>query len=617
MAVTAPPTDATASSPGTTGTTATNPGGAAGYEGNSQSIQLSSNTASVFSGLTAPAGNMPANAPSGFDQLEVPTHIAGSPASRAANVNKGVKSPNITRLSDLVKLVNAVANGQSLQGFDPQVIADVAKQARLTPAQTAALTAGGGDSDQGGSTLVQQELTPEITKAVTGAAWKDITTHLSRLGVSLNAYPGIEKPPNAYNIGNKLDELGGVRLEAPVTNHLKSQGYNVDGMTDVKSLVSGHDSQQFATGAPGTPQTVPAVPARNGKTNAEALWNQFVTDWKDNPKTNGVSFQDSTVQSLVAIGALDITGGAPTIDQVATAYQKVVAGAASDGVSVPQEFTKLEGQVPPGPQVPGGGVEDINTANVNQAFILHYADQLLGQNAITPYQANVLANVASKAGTSTPATDLINQGIIGLYQQKLQNDPTSATTTGASYAAIAYQNLQDQLSQQGVQATPQMMAQLVTQVLTTGVDTPYQISTLAQTAAESWAKDNIASVYGPGVAQAVNAGTSVQSQAQTYLQTASALLGTPPAEMDIADPTGKWMKWSEGGTGPGGTMTQQEWSHYLQTDPTYNYGTTQTAKANMASATDGLLQLFGKLPTGSSPFAGAASSTASPAGTQS
>jgi hypothetical protein len=616
MPESAPPTDATASSPGTTGTTSTNPGGAAGYEGNSTSIQLSSNTASVFSGLTAPAGNMPANAPSGFDQLEVPTHIAGSPASKGANVNKGVKAPDITRLSDLVKLVNAVANSQSLQGFDPQVVADIAKQAKLTPGQIAGLTAGGGE-DQGISTLNEELLTPEVTKKVTGVAWKDITTHLARLGVSLNAYPGIEKPPNAYNISNKLRELGGVRLESPVTTHLKAQGYDVEGMTDVKSLVSGHDSQQFSTGAPGTPQNVPATPARNGKTNAEALWNNFVTDWQGNAKTNGVSFQDSTVQSLVAIGALDITGGAPTIDQVAAAYQNVIKQAATDGVSVPQEFTQLEGQVPPGPAIPGGGTEDINTANVNQAFILHYADQLLGQNAITPYQANVLANVASKAGTSTPATDLINQGIIGLYQQKLQNDPTSATTGGASYAAIAYQNIQDQLSQQGVQATPQMLAQLVTQVLTTGVDTPYQISTLAQTAAEAWAKDNIANVYGAGVAASVKAGTSVQQQAQTYLQTASSLLGTPTSEMNISDPSGQWMKWSEGGTGPGGTMTQQEWSHYLQSDPTYGYDNTQQARTNMASATDGILQLFGKLPSSSSPFSGAASSTASPAGTPS
>ena len=81
----------------------------------------------------------------------------------------------------------------------------------------------------------------------------------------------------------------------------------------------------------------------------------------------------------------------------------------------------------------------------------------------------------------------------------------------------------------------------------------------------TYAKQQVGSLYGEGVQQAAAAGTSVAQQAQPYLSTASALLGTPTSEMEVNDPSGIWMAWSHGGTGPGGVQTQQEWSKTLQT----------------------------------------------------
>jgi hypothetical protein len=153
------------------------------------------------------------------------------------------------------------------------------------------------------------------------------------------------------------------------------------------------------------------------------------------------------------------------------------------------------------------------------------------------------------------------------------------------------------LAQWGIPATPELTGKLVAQVLQGGaVTSPYTISTIAQTAAENYAKTQVGSLYGDGVQQAAVAGTSVAQQAQPYLSTASALLVTPTSEMETNDPSGIWMKWATGGTGPGGTQTQAEWSHTLQTDPAYKYQQSQTAATQEGGAATGLLQLFGKLP---------------------
>ena len=529
----------------------------------------------VFSGLSTPTGTLSSNSPKVWDTSKVLVHINGSPASQGV-IKGGKKAPDITRLSDLVKLVHAVASNHPLDGFDPQVIQDVAREAKLSPQATAA--------------LVNASANDKTKSAVVETAWKGITTHLTNLGVDLKPYPGITQPPNAYNAVNKLAELGKVQLESSVHNSLEDQGFDVGGMKDVAALVGAHDTAQFAKGAPGGTIAIPATTDSQGKTTLAQQWDQFVSKWNSNDN----NFRATTTQDLVAVGALDITGGSPTAQQVAEAQQNVMSVAADKGITVAAAMNSLQGAEPAG--INGG---NINKENIDQAYVMHQAEQILGPNSITPNQANVLANLASKAGTNAPAQDLIDQGLVSLYDE---NNPS---TDGASYAGASYNFAEDALAAQGIPVTPQLVGNIVKQILATGVDTPYQLSTLATQAAEGYAKNNVKSLYGEGVSAGVDAGTSVQQQAQPYMQTASAILGTPTTEMQANDPTGQWMAWSHGGAGEGGVMTQQEWQQYLMTDPKYGYQKTQTAGAQEGGAATGILQLLGKVPSSTPSLPGA------------
>lgn len=574
---TAPPGAIAASSASTTPPTP--PGGGLTYN-------PAISSSNPLSNLSTPGGTMPTTMPSDLEQANFQDVVAGTPAV-PPGYGKGRKAPDLTRLSDLVKLVAAIGQGTSLDNVGPNfvtVIQDLAKQAKV---------------GQGKNDIVFLN-DPKVRQQISTTAWKDIVTHLDRLGVAVPA--DLRTPPNSVNAVNKLKALGNVRLEHPTVDALQRNGFDVSGLRDVESLVSGHDSTQFGSGAPGTQTGSPATPSRPAQVTGAHLWDDFSTKWNENPKVNGTSFQDSVVQSLVGIGALDLTNGNPTTQDVATAYQNVMRQASKDGVSVAQEFQKLSGAMPTGPLG-----QPITSENVNQAYVLHVADQILGPGGITPYQATTLANLANKVGDTTAATDLIQQGVVSLLPQAI--DKVSQNPTSPSFAAVAYQNANDTLAQWGIQATPGVLQQIVGGVLQTGVNTPYQLNTLASQAAEAYAKQNVGSLYGQGVASLANTGQNVATTASPYLQTASSLLGTPVTDMQITDPTGKWMKWSEGGSGPGGMMTQSEWSKYLMTDPSYNFDTSQTAKNTSAEGASGLLTLLGKLPDQTNPFQGASLAT--------
>ena len=79
---------------------------------------------------------------------------------------------------------------------------------------------------------------------------------------------------------------------------------------------------------------------------------------------------------------------------------------------------------------------------------------------------------------------------------------------------------------------------------------------------------------------------------------ASQLLGIPDELMYIADPTGKWMTWSQGGTGDGGVQTMQEYTHQLMTDPQFGYSTSQQGKAEVGTMVAGMAALLGRAPQG-------------------
>lgn len=578
-----------------------NPGGASAY-----GAGLASTGVNVFQGLVEPTGNMPTSLPSDLEQATFPDIIPGSPAHQRG-FGKGSTRPDISRLSDLVKLGASIASGQMLQHqpgmgpsaqFSDKLLDDVFRQAGLSGEQQQQLKEGGAGGDQIAS------LSAGMHKAVQSAyttIWRDINTHLESLGVAVP--DDLRQPPNPANMISKLKALGNIPLEHPLVDALQRNGYETSNMVNVSSLISGHDSQQFVTGSKGLVTTIPGTPAHAGDATGAALWDDFVTKWNTNQKVQtdpltgaargGVDYRTAVLTDLVAAGAIDLSSGNPTDAEIANAYQQVMASAAGDKLTLPQEFQKLFGSIPA-------------ETNLDQAYVQHVADQILGPNVLTPFQAKALTNMASKVGTgSSAAADLINEGIVSIYLNDLQNGG-NPISTGSSYAAMAYQTINDTLTQWGVPTTPAQIAKLAGTVLQSGINTPYQVVDLAKSNAESFAKGQVGHLYGAGVGAQANAGIDVATQAAPYLQSASQLLGTPTSEMALADPTGKWMKWSSGGTGPGGTMTQAEWAQYVMHDPTYNFDQSQTSRNEMAAGANGLLTLFGKLPsTAPNPFGSA------------
>lgn len=600
-------TSASATSGGTaTGTTASNPGGAAGYE-NGPADPLGTvapGTTNVFQGLTVPSGNMPTNLPTNLENLEFGSIITqpGQPGE-AVGTGKGATRPDLTRLSDLVKFAAGLAMSMqtghiALGKLNPATISDVLKNSGFSDKDREAFmriaSAAGTQTGATAENTVGLKIDQNVMSQVFPTLWKSIINHVQALGISVPKDE--QQAPNSANMLTKLNALGGLRLEQPTLDALERQGYDTKGMTNVSSLVSGHDAIQFARGAPGTTAALAPVPQQTTKETGAKIWDQFVNKWNSNPTTNGQDYRTSIVNALVGSGAMDISGGGTiSLQQVQTAYQRVMQQAAQDNMSVEQELAKISGSLPTGP----GGVA-LSNMNLDQAYVMHLADQILGPNSITPYQAQALSNVASKEGTGTSAAaDLINEGIVSLY------NPNNPPTSGASFAAIAYQAANDTLAQWGIPSNPTAIANIVKQALVTGVSTPYQVTSLATNAAEAYAKQTVGTLYGQGVGAQANAGISVQNQASPYMATAADLLGVPAGEMNVADPTGKWMKWSQGGTGPGGTMTQAEWAQYLMKDPSYGFDQSKTAVDTMAAGANGLLSLFGKLPnTAPNPFQG-------------
>ncbi len=585
--------DASGAGAATQSGTPANPGGAATY--NSGGSVATSGGISLLSGIVAPTGQMPTAPAPNIEGLTIPDIIPGSPVHQVG-FGKGSKRPDITRLSELVKFVNAINTGNYAGQFNPALLADIAKQAKMSPQEINQLEQGSNPNEG-----VLSATPAEVQKA-TKAAWTDIVTHLRSLGVAVPK--DVEQAPNAANAVTKLNALGDLRIEQPTVDALRRNGYNTAGMTDVKTLVSGHDSTQFATGAPGTITTVPGTAAHNGEASGAALWDDFVTNWQKNEKVNkdpitgqGIgaqTYQQAMMADLVSAGALDLSAGTtPTVEQVAQAYQSIIQQAASNKQSLPETFQAINDSNPP-------------STNLDQAYVQHVVDSILGQNALTPFQVTALANLANRQGVSSSAgADAINEGIVTDYLNELSKGGTPITA-GSSYAGLAYQTINDTLTQWGVPSTPATVAHLAAQVLQSGINTPYQVIDLAQTATEGYAKQQVGQLYGPGVGALANTGQSVQTQASPYLQTAANLLGTPSSQMSLVDPTGKWMKWSQGGTGPGGTMTQAEWASYLMTDPSYNFDQSQAAKNDQATGANGLLTLFGKLPSSApNPFQGA------------
>ena len=201
----------------------------------------------VFSGLAlSGSAKISANTPKGFDTLQVPTTVYGSPA----------------QLSQLVKVVQSISENHPLDGFDATTQAALAKA--FDPAQLAALRSG--------------KAPAALQNEAIAWAWKGALGEMKNIGISTSAFPDLVKTPTVANATSKLQELGSIPLEAPLTHALCKAGYDTKGMSNVQTLVSGHDADVFDATKQGQNATV----ASTGAQTAAQEWDSFVTDWNAN-----------------------------------------------------------------------------------------------------------------------------------------------------------------------------------------------------------------------------------------------------------------------------------------------------------------------------------------------
>lgn len=98
----------------------------------------------------------------------------------------------------------------------------------------------------------------------------------------------------------------------------------------------------------------------------------------------------------------------------------------------------------------------------------------------------------------------------------------------------------------------------------------------------------------PGLAEAIDAGQTVEQYAARYKELAARRLGIHPDSIDLMDP-----KWSRAldqrdpKTGAHASMSLWEWDRTLQTDPAYGYDLTPEARGRAAELAQQLARQFG------------------------
>lgn len=98
----------------------------------------------------------------------------------------------------------------------------------------------------------------------------------------------------------------------------------------------------------------------------------------------------------------------------------------------------------------------------------------------------------------------------------------------------------------------------------------------------------------PGLASALDRGVTVKQYADPYIQAAVQELGINPDSVDLTDP--KWMSalnQIDPKTGARVSLSLDDWTRKLRTDPTYGYDTTNNARASATQLTSALEAKFG------------------------
>ena len=524
---------------------------------------------------------------SGVDYQE---NIHGSPAV-PKGAHKGEKDGDLTRISDLVKIAATLSMKGDPTNLNSATLADVYKQAGVKMPSGGAASILGDVADtlapHGahfiGHYFEKTPLSDADRLKIVQATIKDLHGHLERVGIPSG--PGLfNVPKNLADAHHEVAQLGNVPLDPTTLNRLSRQGYNIDRIKSVRDLVSQQDT--LAAGAPGSPGSSATV-GSPGPVPASQVYRDFQKGMGD------AAQRTAYVDELSATGYLDTTTTAPTDQQVAEAYQKMMDAASKAGTDPASFLAK---------QINASGA----TESVDLAYVNHVAAQI--GVTLSPTTAQGIANQIGTAGTTGAYTDDRVWAEVGSHYDYNQQGGAGSQT---GFAAFAEQNIRQEYANEGVAITDNQAAALTQQVITGkdpktgqvggGPTSIYQVGDTASAQANELARQQAIQLH-PYFADQLKQGTTYKTLMDPYLQTAANTLGVGVSDINLTDP-----KWSPG-SDTGQALTPAQYATKLMTDPQYGYTSSQPAKATAAAGAAGLLQLFGKMPSGN-PFGSTASTS--------
>ena len=546
----------------------------------------------VIPAATEKATGIPMLSPS-LRSADFTESIANSPAT-PKGWGKGDKEPALTRLSDLVKIINTLATNGNEADLNQDALDQVYKQAgqaRVATGVSGLIDKGafvathvGLDTSNAAAAGQYDAKQQAIREAVYEQAWKDMVKHADQvMGVpgTLRTAPAIQDAPKA------LQTLGSLPLSQSLRIELQRKGFTGAASEgyDLSDLVKDHDT--FVRGAPGSPG-VPAT-STTMKTTGSDYYQQFM-DGLGGKSSNNIT------NEMIATGNLVVpTSGKLTDADIGKAFQSVMSASLAQGVSPSTLLTTQLGSM---------GLPDANLTE-NQAYVEHAVQQIGGPGALTAQQENAIANgIAGAGGVSTASgEDWVIQQVTDAAANNINTAVThgKAPTNYNGWALAASEAIRTQYENMGIAISPDQLAQQVSNVLNDSSVTSIYAAGDAGTDQGSQAARDQAEQLFPSLKSQLQAGVSLGGSgglAAGYLSTAANLLGISTSDMPTSDP--KWTAWADG---PNGTqMTQQQWAQKIMTDPTYGFQSSQTSKNANASAANGLLTMMGALPSGGAPF---------------
>lgn len=559
------------------------PTAAAPYAGTSgeplQTIQGPSATAPQPTSL---AGSVWPVLPNALGNQQFKMTTAGEPGEKKGT-GKGTHDPNLTKIGDLVRVVDAVHSG-NFSGINPATLTDILNKAGVKDVDAASLIDGSayaGDTAQAWNAVFG----PKVEKSVVGVAWKQLMKELPAQGIGTSL--SMRTVPDVSEIPEAIKAVGNLSINPHTLAHLQYQGRNTSTLSTVADLVQAND--QLAKASPGAEENIPGKAGVPAFQSGKSYYQQMMNDYHAN-NAQGTQL----VTSLNALGFLDITDAVPDGKSVGAGVQKLMKASYAAGLTPGQYSAEAEsGTLPKEFQQ---GLPD-RTESVDRAYVDHVADAVgipISQSARIS-----IANSLAQMPAGVDSEDWVAQMVTAAATSHVQQNPTLDIDNYSGMALGIAETIRASYAAQGIALTSTALNQGIAKTLASKPTTVYQANEVAQGVGSQQARDLAASQY-TALAPQINQDVPVSTLAAPYLATAEKTLGVSAQEMNITDP--QWMKWAEGGADGKSLMSQSEWAHTLMTDPQYGFANSQPNKNLMASGSLNILQSLGMIPSGAASF---------------